>query len=81
MTDMPSMSERARPKMPKMDVMIDAINMRVGLPRELLVRSRRSRIPTAARVTMIPVAVEISSAGTCVTMPSPTVSNVKCASA
>ena len=35
-----------------------------------------SRASVAARVTMRPVPVAITSAGTCVTMPSPTVSSV-----
>ncbi len=38
--------------------------------------SSPSRASEAARVTMMPVAVAMMSAGTCVTMPSPTVSSV-----
>ena len=68
------MSQRASPAMPKSDLTIAAMSSAFGCAVSCLVMSRPKSDSLAARVTMIPVAVEIKSAGTCVTMPSPTVS-------
>ena len=52
------------------------INRARGCAVNCLVMSLPKSVSAAARVTMIPVAVEINSAGTWVTMPSPTVNSV-----